>query len=57
MKMKMSLRRILRDQQGATAVEYGLILALIVLAMLGAASNMAGGTTSLWAKVENKVVR
>jgi pilus assembly protein Flp/PilA len=55
--MMTNLRRIMRDQKGATAVEYGLILALIVLAMLGAASNMAGGTTSLWAKVENKVVR
>ncbi len=57
MKMMNTLRRLVRDQRGATAVEYGLILTLIVLAMLGAASNMAGGTTSLWDKVENKVVR
>jgi pilus assembly protein Flp/PilA len=55
--MMNTLRRILRDQKGATAVEYGLILTLIVLAMLGAASNMAGGTTSLWDKVENRVIR
>ncbi len=41
-------RRLLRSSTGATAVEYGLILALIVVAMMGALSLMAGSTTGMW---------
>ncbi|MEQ1549520.1 MAG: Flp family type IVb pilin, partial [Chakrabartia sp.] len=33
----------MRDQKAATAVEYGLILAMIVLAMLSALSAVATG--------------
>ena len=42
------LHRFLKDQSGATAVEYGLILALIFLAMVGAVSAFADGTISMW---------
>ncbi len=45
-----------RDQRGATAIEYGLILALIVIAVLGALSLLANGTTSLWDDVASKVI-
>jgi pilus assembly protein Flp/PilA len=40
-----------RDQRGATAVEYGLILALIVLAMLGALTGLANKSVGMWDNV------
>lgn len=54
------MRKILRDNKGATAIEYGLIAALIAVAAIGAmttlgsnlnttfttvAGNLSGGTT------------
>lgn len=48
------LRRLFGDQQGATAVEYGLILAMIVIAMMGALSGIAGETTKMWNDVNTK---
>ena len=38
---------IFKDQRGATAVEYGLILAMVFLAMIAGVSNFAGTTTGL----------
>ncbi|HEY1146746.1 MAG TPA: Flp family type IVb pilin [Allosphingosinicella sp.] len=46
---------MLADERGATAVEYGLIVSLIVLAMLGALNNVAGVTINLWTTVANEV--
>ena len=43
------------SERGATAVEYGLILALVVLGMLGALSNVATKTTGMWSHVSNEV--
>ena len=40
--------KLFRDKRGATAVEYGLILALVFLAMAGAAATLAGTTTGMW---------
>ena len=45
------LRKLLRDSRGATAVEYGLIVALIVIAMIGALESVANENTGLWARV------
>lgn len=47
-------RRLLRDEVGATAVEYGLILAMIVLAMLGALTGVANETKKMWNDVSSK---
>ena len=49
------MRRVLIDQRGATAVEYGFILAVIVLAMLGALSDVGNVTTSMWNNINAKV--
>lgn len=46
---------IVKDKRAATAVEYGLILALIFLAMLAALRNVAMATTSLWDNVSVEV--
>ncbi len=48
--------RLLRDRRGATAVEYGLIAALIVVAMITALKGVASSTSSLWNQVSNEVV-
>ncbi len=49
------MRALLRDQRGATAVEYGLILALIVLAMLGALQLFATESIGMWTRISDSV--
>ncbi|MCA1198879.1 Flp family type IVb pilin [Sphingomonas sp. R647] len=53
--LKPFLTRLSRCTRGATAVEYGFILALIVLVMIGALTELAGSTTGMWNNVSNKV--
>ena len=48
------LKRLFRDEHGATAVEYGLILAMVVLAMLVALSGVASESTNMWGNVSSK---
>ena len=43
--MRRLIARFVRDQSGATALEYGIIMALMFLVMLGALSAF-GGTGS-----------
>ena len=52
------MRRILaifKDRKGATAVEYGLILALIFLAMIGAVSLFGQTTIAMWNNIAQEV--
>jgi len=49
------LRRLLRHDKGATAVEYGLIAALMVLAMLAGLNAFAGRTNEIWSDVSSNV--
>lgn len=49
------IKLLLRDDRGATAVEYGLIVTLIVIAMLAALQGVADENNGLWAKVSNKI--
>jgi pilus assembly protein Flp/PilA len=44
-----------RDRKGATAVEYGFILALIVIAIMAAVIELGATTTSMWSNVSTKV--
>ena len=48
---------LLRSERGATAVEYGLIIAMIVLAMIAALNNVATRTTSMWNNVSTEVTK
>lgn len=48
--------RIIRDERGATVVEYGLILALIVLAILGGLTMFANTTIGMWNNVSSAVI-
>ncbi|TXC64261.1 Flp family type IVb pilin [Sphingosinicella ginsenosidimutans] len=47
---------LFRDEKGATAIEYGLIIAMVVLAMFGALSQLAGVTTGMWNNVSSEVI-
>lgn len=49
------LRRLVVDQRGATAIEYGLIAALIVIAMMGGLKTLGGGAGGMWTKVKTEV--
>jgi len=49
--MKRQLKKFLKDERGVSAVEYGLIIALIVIAMLAGLIQVAATTTSMWNNV------
>ncbi len=42
------------DTSGATAIEYGLIAALIVVAMIAALQGLADSTITMWNNVESR---
>ena len=42
------LRRLGADQRGATAIEYGLICALICVACIGGIQSLGGGVGGKW---------
>jgi pilus assembly protein Flp/PilA len=48
----MTIKSIMQDEGGATAIEYGLILALIVLAIMGALEAFASGSITMWNTVQ-----
>ena len=43
-----SFYRLMRSTRAATAVEYGLILALVFLAAVTAVTNVANSTGNMW---------
>ena len=49
------LRRLRSDKRGATAIEYGLIVSLIVVAIIGALSALGGGSGGMWGKLDAEV--
>ena len=49
------LRMLGADQRGATAIEYGLIAALIIIAMMGGLQALGGGTNGMWGKIKTQV--
>ena len=49
------LYEIFKDERAATAVEYGLILALIFLAMIAGVSAFGQTTVEMWNFVANNV--
>lgn len=49
------VRALRRDNRGATAVEYGLIVGLIVVALIASIIALANVTTGMWNDVSTKV--
>ncbi|WP_298302919.1 Flp family type IVb pilin [uncultured Erythrobacter sp.] len=56
MKLTKFLKHIGNDNSGATAVEYGLIVSLIVIAMIGALQSVATVTDESWDLVQERSV-
>ena len=44
-------KKFLKDENGATAIEYGLIAALIAVAIVGALTTLGTGLTGLFGRV------
>ena len=55
--IRVILRKLRADERGATAIEYGLIAALIVIAMMGGLSAMGGGSKGMWGKIAERRYR
>tara|TARA_E500000305_G_C4017377_1_gene236546 strand:- start:1480 stop:1665 length:186 start_codon:yes stop_codon:yes gene_type:complete len=55
MNMIESIKSLFRDESGATAIEYGLILALIAMAMITGLQTFADATIGMWERVETDV--
>ena len=49
------LRLLRKNERGATAIEYGLICALIVIAMMGGLQALGGGSNGMWGKIQANV--
>lgn len=50
------LTLLARSKRGATAIEYGLIVALIGIAIIVSMNSMASKTIAMWDFVEEKIV-
>ena len=53
--IRKTLRKLCVDQSGATAIEYGLIVALIAVAIMGALQGLGGGVGGMWDELRGKV--
>ncbi|MBF6603883.1 MAG: Flp family type IVb pilin [Sphingorhabdus sp.] len=49
------IKNLYRSENGATAVEYGLIAALIAIAAITAINGVANSTIDMWDDVAEKV--
>ena len=54
MSVKRLLSRLLMDERGASAIEYGMICAMIVLGLIAAVNGVATETTKTWNTVSSK---
>ncbi|HWK42497.1 MAG TPA: Flp family type IVb pilin [Croceibacterium sp.] len=52
-----TVKRLLRDDRGATAIEYGLIVALIALGALVAFEGLGTGSNGLWGDVADQATQ
>ena len=46
--IRTNMRALGADNRGATAIEYGLIVALIVIAMIVGLEGLGGGVGGMW---------
>ena len=53
--VRTTLRRLRSDKRGATAIEYGLIAALIAMGMIAGLSALGGGTNGMWGKIGTEI--
>jgi pilus assembly protein Flp/PilA len=53
--MKTMIRKFLRGEEGATAVEYGLLVALIAVAIITAVTTLGGNLATTFTNVAGSV--
>jgi pilus assembly protein Flp/PilA len=53
--IRLNVRVLARCEKGATAIEYGLIVALIAVAAIGGISALGGGAGGMWTNISAKV--
>ena len=53
--MRTSVARFVKDESGATAIEYGLIAAGIAVAVITAMSTLSGALTTLFSDIAGKL--
>ena len=53
--IQMKGRNLRSDKRGATAIEYGLIAALIAVAIMGSLQSLGGGSNGMWTRLANHV--
>jgi len=53
--MKNLVMRFVKDEEGATAIEYGLIAALIAVAIIGAATTLGRELANLFERIATKL--
>lgn len=51
----MPIRDFLKDDSGATAIEYGLIAALIAVGVIAAATTLGGSLSRLFNRISTKL--
>jgi pilus assembly protein Flp/PilA len=50
-----TLAKFIDDESGATAIEYGLIAALIAVGIIAAATTLGGGLSTLFNNISTKL--
>jgi pilus assembly protein Flp/PilA len=54
--MAFLLRRLLRDEDGPTAVEYAVLLALILVAIMAGIGALGSQTGGMWSNNEQQLI-
>jgi pilus assembly protein Flp/PilA len=54
-KMKNLMKKFLNNKSGATAIEYGLIAALIAVAVIGGVSQLGGSANSTFVTISEEM--
>ena len=50
-----TLKTFMKDENGATAIEYGLIAALVAVAIVGALTTLGGSLTTMFGTVNSDI--
>jgi pilus assembly protein Flp/PilA len=51
--MTKAIKAFMKDESGATAIEYGLIASLVAVAIVGALSTLGGGLSTMFGTVNS----
>ena len=53
--LRQKAREFIHDEEGATAIEYGLIVALIFLAVVGAIKQFTNSTSEMYSEIGDAI--